>query len=74
MKLKEQVREFSRLSITELKSKEKEFSEEIFWLKIKHRSGQLPNFASLTRTKKNLARIKTFIKAKELNEATRGQK
>lgn len=66
MKWREQVRELKDMSVDGLKTKEREFSEELFWLKMKHRSGQLPNFASIAKVKKNLARVKTFLHAKLL--------
>ena len=68
MKIKDQLREFKDMTLDGLKAKEQEISEEIFWLKIKHRSGQLTNYASITKIKKDLARVKTFLRAKKLSE------
>lgn len=65
MKWKEKMQEFKDLNLEGLKAKEADLSEELFWLKIKHKSGQLSNFTSITKVKKDLARIKTFLNARE---------
>lgn len=66
MKLKDRLRELKDLNIEALKAKEKEFSEEVFWLKLKLKSGQLNNFASVKKARKDLARIKTLIRGREI--------
>jgi large subunit ribosomal protein L29 len=65
MKSRDKVREIRELDIESLKAKEKEFAEELCWLRIKQRSGQLPNYSSLKKMRKDLARVKTFMNAKE---------
>ena len=65
MKWKEKIQEFKDLNLEGLKAKEQDLSEELFWLRIKHKSGQLSNFTSITKAKKDLARVKTFLSEKE---------
>lgn len=65
MKARDQLRELKDLSVEGLKTKELEFSEELFWLKIKHRSGQLSNYSNIKKIRKNLARVQTLLHSKE---------
>jgi large subunit ribosomal protein L29 len=56
--------ELKDLSIEELRSKEKEIQETLFNLRFQHATGLLENTMRIPMTKKDLARIKTVIRAK----------
>jgi large subunit ribosomal protein L29 len=60
-------RELRDLSVEELAAKEKEFREEEFKLRFKHATGQLDKTDRLTRLRKEIARVKTIIREKELS-------
>ncbi|MDO9585726.1 MAG: 50S ribosomal protein L29, partial [Syntrophales bacterium] len=49
----------------ELEKKSRELAVELFRLRIRHSSGQLESSASLGRTRKDIARIKTALKERE---------
>ena len=48
--------------------KEKQFKEELFNLRFQLATGQLENTARLKEVRKNIARIKTALRQKELNK------
>ena len=52
------------MTFENLEVKEKDLKDELFWLNIKHRSGQLTNFSGIKKVKKDLARVKTFLRSK----------
>lgn len=56
--------ELKELTIEELRSKEKEIQETLFNLRFQHATGLLENTMRIPMTKKDLARIKTVIRAK----------
>jgi large subunit ribosomal protein L29 len=56
--------ELKDLTIEELRSKEKEIQETLFNLRFQHATGLLENTMRIPMTKKDLARIKTVIRAK----------
>jgi large subunit ribosomal protein L29 len=56
------------LSEGELLDKEKEFSEELFNLRFQHATGQLENVMRIPQVKRDMARVKTFLKEKALNK------
>jgi large subunit ribosomal protein L29 len=56
--------ELKDLTIEELRSKEKEIQETLFNLKFQHATGLLENTMRIPLTKKDLARVKTVIRAK----------
>lgn len=58
--------ELRDLSTEELKAKEEELSRELFNLRFRHASGQLENTARLKQVRKDLARVKTIIREREL--------
>jgi len=60
-------RELRDLSVEELAAKEKEFREEEFKLRFKHATGQLEKTDRLTRLRREIARVKTIIREKELS-------
>ena len=63
------AREFKEMSEAELRQKEKEVTEELFNLKFQHATGQLENTARLPQVRKDLARVKTLLREKEIAAA-----
>jgi len=59
------ISEVRGLGINELQIKNREVTEELFRLKIRHASGQLESTATLGRLRKDIARIATVLKEKE---------
>jgi large subunit ribosomal protein L29 len=45
-----------------LKTKERDLSQELFNLRLQKATGQLSNTATVVKTKRDLARVKTMIK------------
>lgn len=62
------------LSIDELNNKLKETKEELFNVRFQHAAGQLDNPVKLKLIRKNIARILTVIKRKELLGDNKGSK
>jgi large subunit ribosomal protein L29 len=60
------VKELKDLSIDELRQKNQDLDEELFRLKLRHSSGQLDSPSTLGQTRKNIARIKTVLRQKEV--------
>ena len=60
------AKELRDLTIDELKQREKELREEQFNLKFQAVTSQLSNTAKITETRKDVARVNTLIKEKEL--------
>jgi large subunit ribosomal protein L29 len=60
------IKEIRDLGINELKQKNSELVEELFRLRIRNASGQLDSTATLGRLKKDIARIQTVLKEKEV--------
>ncbi|MBQ0099838.1 MAG: 50S ribosomal protein L29 [Firmicutes bacterium] len=60
------TKELRELTVDELNTKVKELSEELFNLRFRHAIGQLENPASLGACKKEIARIKTILREREL--------
>ena len=58
-------KELRDLSLEELKTKEREFSQELFNLGLQKATGQLANTAVIGKTRKDLARAKTIIRETE---------
>jgi large subunit ribosomal protein L29 len=63
------ARELKEMSEAELRQKEKEFIEELFNLKFQHATGQLENTVRLSEVRKDLARVKTLLRQKVLEQA-----
>jgi large subunit ribosomal protein L29 len=59
------IKEIKDLSSDELKQKNKDLVEELFRLRIRHASGQLEAPAMMKNLRKDIARIKTFLKKRE---------
>ncbi len=49
----------------ELKKQLDELKQELFNLRFQHHTGQLENFMRIPHVKKNIARIKTILRARE---------
>ena len=60
------AKELHELTVNELNAKLKELSEELFNLRFRHAIGQLENPASLKTCKKNIAKVKTILRQREL--------
>ena len=60
------TKDIRELSVDELNTKLKELSEELFNLRFRHAIGQLENTASLNTCKKDIARVKTLLRQKEI--------
>ena len=60
------TKELRDLTVDELNIKLKELSEELFNLRFRHAIVQLENPASLKTCKKDIAKVKTLLREKEL--------
>ena len=60
------TKELRQLSVDELNTKLKELSEELFNLRFRHAIGQLENPAALNTCRKDIAKVKTLLREKEL--------
>lgn len=61
------AKEMKELTKEELLKKKKDLKEELFNLRFQHSTGQLENTARMKLLKKDVARIETFVRQKELN-------
>ena len=61
--------ELKNLSTQELAAKEKELKEELFNLRFQLATGQLTNPQRMRERKKDVARVKTLIRERELKAA-----
>ena len=61
------AKELRDLSVEELKEREKELGQEQFNLRIQKATGQLGNTAVIKKTKRDLARVKTALRERELS-------
>jgi large subunit ribosomal protein L29 len=59
----EQIRE---LGLDELRNKEKELQEQLFRLRFQKSLGQLDNALKLRETRRDIARVKTILKEKQV--------
>jgi large subunit ribosomal protein L29 len=59
----EQIRE---LGLDELRHKEKELQEQLFRLRFQKSLGQLDNALKLRETRRDIARVKTILKEKQV--------
>ncbi len=60
------AKELHELSVDELRQREKEYKEKMFNFKIQLATGQLANSADVKQVRRDIARIKTVIRQKEL--------
>jgi large subunit ribosomal protein L29 len=63
VKLRE-IKELRDLSEAELAQREKDLTEELFNLKFQHATGQVENTQRLPHVRRDLARVKTFLREK----------
>ena len=68
MKIKDLQNEIKGLSQAELVAKEKSYKEELFNLRFQLATGQLENTARIKMVKKDIARVKTILAERKLNE------
>lgn len=66
MKTKQQIENYKAMDQMELNSNLKELKSELFNLRFQMAIGQLENPMRLNEVKKNIARVKTVIREKEL--------
>lgn len=64
------AKELRELSEQELIEKEKETAQELFNLRFQRAMGQLGNTAMISKTKKDLARVKTVLRELEISRAS----
>jgi large subunit ribosomal protein L29 len=62
--------EIKDLSMDEMLRKLDDLKEELFNLRFQHETGQLENPQKMKQTKRDIARVKTFIKQSELEKET----
>ncbi len=62
--------EFKELSLDELKLREQELREELFNLRVRHATGQLENPVLIRKARRDIARVRTFVRQKERAAAT----
>ncbi len=60
------IKEIRDLGTDELRQKNKELVEELFKLRLRHTSGQLESPAMMRSVWKNIARVMTVIKEREV--------
>ncbi len=65
------ARELRGLSDEELRQRERELREELFNLRFQHSLGQLTNTARISQVKREIARIKTILRERELERSGR---
>ena len=68
MKSKDFVQELNGLTTAEILNKEKELKDQLFNLRFQLATGQLENTASLTKVRKDIARVKTVLRQQEVNK------
>ncbi len=69
MKAKEYRDNIRNMTLEELKKEEQELKSELFKLRFKHATGTVENPMRLKFIKRDIARVKTIIKEKELAAA-----
>lgn len=60
------AKELRELSDEELRQRERELREELFNLRFQHSLGQLGNTARISQVKREIARIKTILREREI--------
>ena len=63
------VEKFREMSATELETQQRELAEQIFRLRFQLSSGQAEGLKKLREAKKDLARVKTLLRASEVRKA-----
>ena len=67
------AKEIRDLTTSEIESNIKELKEELFNLRFQLATGQLENTARIKEVRKTIARMKTTIRAREIEEAKANQ-
>lgn len=62
------IKELRDLTLTELQHELRELKAELFNLRFQHATNQLDNPMRIKEVKKSIARIKTILRERELNE------
>ena len=62
------IKEIKDIGNDELVQKNKELVEELFKLRLRHTSGQLESPAMMRSVRKNIARIKTVMREREVQQ------
>lgn len=60
------AKEIKDLGIDELKQKEKDLTDEFFKLSFRHSTGQLDSPAMKNKVRRDIARVKTVLREKEV--------
>ena len=66
------TKNFREMTTEELNAKLKDLKVELFNLRFSHATGQLANPMSLNTIKKDIAKVKTILKERELNKVVKG--
>jgi len=66
------AKELRDLTTEELTLKEKELRQGVFNLRLQKAAGQMANTAGIVKTKKDLARIKTILRSREIASGAKG--
>ncbi len=66
--------EIRDLPVTEIETRLDETQEELFNLRFQNATGQLDNYKRLRQLRRDVARIKTILREKELTEVVEEQK
>lgn len=64
------AKELRQMSDEELRQREKELREELFNLRFQHSLGQLTNTARISQVKREIARIKTILREREIERSS----
>lgn len=65
------IKDIKELTVEELIKREKELKTELFNLRFSHATGNLTNPMQLHNLKKEIARVKTIIRERELKKVNR---
>lgn len=67
------IKELRELSDRDLESKIREAKKELFNLRLKQSTGNLENPSKMRELRKDVARMKTILRERELEEANHGE-
>ncbi len=66
------LQELKDLSLDELRARERELVDEVFHLRLKRATAQLPNPMRMREMRRSLARVKTLLRERTASGAARG--
>ena len=66
------MNEMRDMTLNELEAKEREMSEELFNMKLRHGLSQLDNPLNIRKARRDLARIKTLMTERQQEQASEG--